>query len=52
MREALFDEVWRFVTLEEILQNWEPIRRHLGRKRAFWEFLLRGWRDDGFLPSV
>ncbi|MCI0573136.1 MAG: hypothetical protein L0Y66_20520 [Myxococcaceae bacterium] len=51
MREARFREVWGYVTLREVLDNWEHIRRHLGRRRAYWEFLLNGWRDDGLLPT-
>lgn len=51
MREARFPEVWEYLTLEEILRNWDRIRLHLGRRRAFWEFLLRGWREDGLLHA-
>ncbi|MFZ5468843.1 MAG: hypothetical protein ACOZIN_05335 [Myxococcota bacterium] len=51
MREARFDDVWKYLRLEEILRDWKDIRRHLGRQRAFWEFLLNGWREDGLLPA-
>jgi hypothetical protein len=51
MAEARYDDVWRFVSLAEILCDWQHIRLHLGRKRAFWEFLLGGWRDLGLLPG-
>lgn len=50
MREARFGDVWRYITLEIVVSDWERIRRHLGRQREFWEFLLQGWRDDGLLP--
>lgn len=49
MREARFREVWEYLTLDEIVRDWSNIQRHLGRMRPFWEFLLRGWRDDGLL---
>jgi hypothetical protein len=52
MREATVRDVWRYVTLEDILDNWEHISRHLGRMRPFWEYLLRGWREDGLLPAA
>lgn len=52
MREARFDEVWMYLTLDVVLRDWEAIRRHLGRKRAFWEFLLKGWREDGLIPAA
>jgi len=51
LREARFSEVWEYLSLEEILRDWELIRRHLGRRREQWEFLLRGWREDGLLPA-
>lgn len=51
MREGRYREVWQYVTLDEILRDWPHIRRHLGRSRPFWEFLLQGWREDGLLPS-
>ncbi len=50
MAEARYDEVWRYLTLDEILRDWEHIQRHLGRSRPFWEFLLNGWRELGLLP--
>ncbi|MBM4318790.1 MAG: hypothetical protein FJ125_02265 [Deltaproteobacteria bacterium] len=50
LREALFLEVWSYLSLTEILDNWPHIRRHLGRRRKFWDFILQGWRDDGLLP--
>lgn len=52
MREARFREVWDYLTLDDVLENWEEIRPHLGRMRSFWEFLLDGWRKDGLLPSL
>ncbi len=51
LREANFDEVWKYVTLEEVLENWEHIQRHLGRQREFWQFLINGWREDGLLGA-
>jgi hypothetical protein len=51
MREARFDEVWDYLTLEDVIDNWPLIRRHLGRMRSFWEFLLDGWRQLGLLPA-
>ena len=52
MREAGFDEVWQYLTLDEVLRDWPDIRRHLGRSRSFWEYLLDGWRRDGLLPAA
>jgi len=51
LREARYDDVWRYLTLDEILRDWPDIRRHLGRRRAFWDYLLAGWRKDGLLSA-
>src|ERR1017187_7525334 len=34
MAEARYPDVWRFLSLDEILRDWSHIRLHLGRKRA------------------
>jgi hypothetical protein len=52
MREARFDEVFELLTIAEIQQNLSNIERHLGRRRAFWTWLIEGWRRDGLLPAV
>lgn len=44
MREARDPDVWRFTTLDEVRALWPGIVRHLGRRRAFWEYLLSVWR--------
>jgi hypothetical protein len=49
MREARYDDVWRFLSLRDVLEHYDLIQRHLGRRRRFWDFLLDGWRDDGLL---
>ena len=36
MAEARFNEVWEYLSLEEILRNWPHIQRHLGRSQPFW----------------
>ena len=49
MREARYPDVWRFVSLDEVLQLWPSIQRHLGRRRRFWQFLIDGWTEDGLI---
>jgi hypothetical protein len=51
LREATYPEVWKYVSLEQVLADWPHLERHLGRKRAFWQWLLRGWREDGLIPA-
>jgi hypothetical protein len=49
LREARDPDVWRFTTPDEIRQSWAEIRIHLGRRRAFWEFLFKRWQIEGFI---
>lgn len=49
LREARFNDVWKYVTLADVTRDWPRIRKHLGRSREFWEFLLQGWRARGLL---
>lgn len=49
MREARFNDVWRFLTLDDVRRDWPLIQPRLGRSRSFWEWLLQGWRDDGLV---
>ena len=48
LREARDPDVWRFTTLAEVTAEWPELRRYLGRRRAFWEFLLQRWQEPGF----
>ena len=47
MREARDTDVWRFTTPAEVVASWPELLRYLGRRRAFWQFLLERWRDLG-----
>jgi len=49
LREARPDEVWSFVTPELVVREWRSISPGLGRRRAFWQWLLGAWREHGFL---
>jgi hypothetical protein len=48
LREARDTDVWRFTTPAEVAAAWPELQRYLGRRRAFWEFLLGRWRELGF----
>jgi len=43
LREARDTEVWKFTTPAAVAQDWKALSLHLGRRRAFWEFLLSSW---------
>lgn len=50
MAEALVPDVWKYLSLrKDVLPYWERVRPRLGRRRAFWEFLLDAWRRDGLI---
>ena len=47
LREARDTDVWRFTTPAEVHASWSELERYLGRRRAFWQFLLGRWRHLG-----
>lgn len=49
LREARDNDVWKFTTPREVKENWPKLSRHLGRRRAFWEFLFEAWEKEGLL---
>lgn len=51
LREARDTEVWTFTSPEEVARLWPGLSRHLGRRRPFWEFLFRIWRDEGMIAG-
>ena len=50
LREARFDEAMALVPLARIVADYAKLRANLGRRRAFWDFLLAEWRSLGLLP--
>ncbi len=49
LREARDTDVWRFTTPAEVSRAWPVLAHRLGRRRAFWEFLLGRWQGLGLL---
>ncbi|MBK8977362.1 MAG: hypothetical protein IPM29_15735 [Planctomycetes bacterium] len=49
MREARYEDVWRFESLQDVLDGCDRVQLHLGRRRDFWRFLFEGWRADGLI---
>ncbi len=50
LREAQYGDVWSYLTLRgDVLPRWDAVRPMLGRRGAFWDFLLDRWRRDGLL---
>lgn len=52
LREARYDDVWAYLSLhDDLLPRWAEVAPRLGRRRAFWEFLLERWRRAGLLQA-
>jgi hypothetical protein len=51
LREARDQDVWAFITPQEIARNWQVLSHHLGRRREFWRFLIDGWQRSGLLDA-
>jgi hypothetical protein len=45
MRQAKPDDVFTFVTWEAILQDWDRLFQHLGKRRPLWLSLKEHWRE-------
>ena len=39
--------MWRFTTPAEVAASWPELEQYLGRRRAFWRFLLGRWQELG-----
>jgi hypothetical protein len=50
MREARFDEAVKLVPVADIVAHYPRLRRNLGRRLAFWDFLMGEWRSLGLVP--
>ena len=44
MRQAKPDDVFTFVTLADLTQQWSAVETQLGHKRAFWQWVLDTWQ--------
>lgn len=49
MREARVEQVWEFLSLDQIDRQFSRIRPLLGRQRPVWEYLLRAAYELGRL---
>jgi hypothetical protein len=49
LREARDTDVWRFITPQALAREFHRFAPHLGRRKAFWEYTLRMWREVGML---
>jgi len=52
LREARYQDVWKLLRLKDVVAEFSELESHLGRMRAFWCWLIEGWRNDGLLPRA
>ncbi len=45
MRDAKPDDVFAFVSLGTIREQWSRVQRYLGRQRSFWAWLIDRWSE-------
>lgn len=49
LREARDTDVWKFTKPQAVWDAWHDLAPHLGRRRLFWEFILKRWREEGLI---
>jgi len=49
LREARDTDVWKFVSPAEVWRRWPAVAGQVGRRRAFWEFILNRWHSEGLI---
>ena len=47
LREAPDPVVWELTTVAEVRAFFPDLERYLGRRRAFWRYLLTAWERHG-----
>jgi hypothetical protein len=49
LREARDPDVWQFTSPAEVDAAWPQLSLHLGRRRAFWQFVMTRWKEMGLV---
>jgi len=52
MREAAFEDVWRFLDTADVNRFLHDLAPYLGKKREFWRYIIGAWRELGKLESL
>lgn len=47
MRDGRVTDLWSFLRPQDVKTMWPQVERHLGKRRAFWRFLLETWTAQG-----
>lgn len=49
LRQARDTDVWAFTTPAEVVELWDALKPMLGKRLAFWTFLLDQWQRQGLI---
>lgn len=49
LRQAKPDDVFIYLTPQEIADLWPSMVRYLGKERDFWDWLLNLWQENGYV---
>lgn len=52
LRDARYEDVWKFISVKDLLREREELMRRLGRQRDFWEFMYKRWVKQGIVSDV
>jgi hypothetical protein len=47
LREAPMDEMWYFITPEQVYKKFQAIEKNLGRRKEMLRYILRTWHELG-----
>lgn len=47
MREARFDDVWKFLKPQDVREHFEELYPFLGRSKEFWKYTMDTWHELG-----
>jgi hypothetical protein len=52
LREAAFEDVWQFLNPRAVADLLPVINSQLGRKKDFWNYIIRTWHELGKFQGV
>ncbi len=51
MRDARLEDVWKFMTISDIVEHRDELFARLGWHKGLWVFLYNRWIDNGLLEA-
>jgi hypothetical protein len=44
---ARWDDIWRYLTVDDVRENFDRLRFRWPRDRELWDYALERWRENG-----